>query len=47
MFDLISGRETPGELVAIEEGFQFDGSALANANRLAGKMGSAARAGWH
>jgi hypothetical protein len=38
-----SDRDTPRELVAIEENFQFDGSALADANRLVGKVGSAAR----
>src|SRR5208337_4601976 len=38
---------TPPELVAIEEGFQFDGSGLANANRLVAKLGSAAHARWH
>jgi hypothetical protein len=32
------------ELVAIEENLQFAGSALANANRIVGKVGSAARA---
>jgi hypothetical protein len=34
----------PPELVALEEDFQFDGSALANVNRLVAKLGSAARA---
>jgi hypothetical protein len=44
-FDFRQGY--PRELVAIEEGCQFDGSALANANRLVAKVGSAFRAGWY
>jgi hypothetical protein len=44
--DLSSDRDTPA-LVGKKEGFQFEGSALANASRLVAKVGSAARAGWH